>query len=210
MKRLFGKERRLYLVTDTAASGLSHLQTVHIAISSGIKIIQLREKYLSKKDIYQEAFSIRTLALRCGVTFIINDHIDIAIAVDADGVHLGQEDMPIEEARKIMGKRKIIGISTHSLNQALDAEASGADYIGYGPIFNTFTKDAGKPKGITSLTKISEHVKIPIAAIGGITHDNVREVLSCGADAVAVASAILSGNVRDNIKRFKAVMDHQQ
>lgn len=205
MKRLFGKDRRLYLITDTAASGLTHLETVRIAVSSGIKTIQLREKLLSKKDIYKEALDIRSLTLRYGVTFIVNDYIDIALAVDADGVHLGQDDMPVKEARKIIGRRKIIGVSTHSLKQALDAEASGADYIGFGPIFKTATKDAGKPKGIASLKKIKEHINIPIAAIGGITHDNAWEVLNNGADAIAVASAILSGDIKENIKMFLSI-----
>ncbi|MBI5676392.1 MAG: thiamine phosphate synthase [Nitrospirae bacterium] len=194
----------MYLITDTASSGLTHIEAVRMAISAGIKIIQLREKLLSKKDIYKEALAIRTLTLRYNVTFIVNDHIDIALAVDADGVHLGQDDMPVKEARKIIGRRKIIGVSTHSLKQALDAEASGADYIGFGPIFKTATKDVGKPKGIASLKKISEQIKIPIAAIGGISHDNARKVLNNGADAIAVASGILSGDIKENVKRFLA------
>ncbi|MEW6715319.1 MAG: thiamine phosphate synthase [Nitrospirota bacterium] len=204
MKRFFGKDRRLYLITDTAASGITNIEAVRIVVSSGIKTIQLREKLLSKKDIYKEALAIRLLTLRYGVTFIVNDHIDIALAVDADGVHLGQDDMPVKEARKIIGTRRIIGVSTHSLKQALDAEASGADYIGFGPIFRTATKDAGEPKGIALLKKISEQINIPIAAIGGITHDNAREVLNNEADAIAVASGILSGDIKENIKRFLA------
>jgi len=176
-----------------------------MAISSGIKTIQLREKLLSKKDIYKEALAIRALTLRRNVTFIVNDYIDIALAVDADGVHLGQDDMPVKEARKIIGRGKIIGVSTHSLRQALDAEASGADYIGFGPIFKTRTKDAGEPKGIISLKKLGEQVNIPIAAIGGITYNNAREVLNNGADAIAVASGILSGDIKENIKRFLAM-----
>ena len=205
MKRLFSKNRRLYLITDTAASGLTHIEAVRMAISAGIKIIQLREKLLSKNDIYKEALAIRALTLRYGVTFIVNDHIDIALAVNADGVHIGQDDMPVKEARKIIGRRRIIGVSTHSLKQAIDAEASGADYIGFGPIFKTATKDAGRPKGIALLKKIREQINIPIAAIGGITHDNAREVLNNGADAIAVASGILSGDIKENIKRFLSI-----
>lgn len=196
----------MYLITDTAASGLTNIETVRLAISAGIKTIQLREKLLSKKDIHKEALTIRSLTLRYGVTFIVNDHIDIALAVDADGVHLGQDDMPLKEARKIVGRRMIIGVSTHSIKQALDAEAGGADYIGLGPIFKTATKDAGKPKGIALLKKISEQINIPIAAIGGITHDNAREVLNSGTDAIAVASGILSGDIKKNVKRFLSVL----
>lgn len=202
MKRLFSKDRRLYLITDTDVSGLSHIEAVREALSSGIKIIQLREKLLSKKDIYKEALVIRKLTRRYNAVFIVNDYIDIALAVDADGVHLGQDDMPLKEARKIIGRRKIIGISTHSLRQAFDAEAGGADYIGFGPIFKTLTKDAGVPKGIASLRKIRQHINIPIAAIGGINHINVQKVLNHGADAVAIASGILSGDIKKNVKRF--------
>lgn len=188
-----------------AASGITNIEAVRIAVSSGIKTIQLREKLLSKKDIYKEALAIRKLTLRYGVTFIVNDYIDIALAVGADGVHLGQDDMPVKEARKIISRRKIIGVSTHSLKQALDAEASGADYIGVGPIFKTTTKDAGKPKGIAYLKKIREQIKIPIAAIGGINHNNAWEVLNNGADAIAIASGILSGDIKENIKRFLTI-----
>jgi thiamine-phosphate pyrophosphorylase len=208
LKRLFSKNRRLYLITDTAASGLTHIEAVRMAISAGINTIQLREKLLSKKNIYKEALAIRTLTLQYGVTFIVNDHIDIALAVDADGVHLGQDDMPVKEARKIIGRRKIIGVSTHSMKQAVDAEASGADYIGFGPVFKTFTKDAGEPKGIALLKKIREQINIPITAIGGINHDNALEVLNNGADAIAVASGILSGDIKENIKSFLSIAEY--
>ncbi len=205
MKRLFRKNSRLYLITDTAASGLSHIEAVRMAISAGVKTIQLREKLLSKKDIYKTAVTIRSLTLRYGATFIMNDYIDIALAVDADGVHLGQDDMPVKEARKIIGRNKIIGVSTHSLKQAVAAQASGADYIGFGPIFKTSTKNAGEPKGIASLKKIREEIDIPIAAIGGINYNNAPEVLNNGADAIAVASGILSGDIKENIKRFLSI-----
>jgi len=206
LKRLFSKNRRLYLITDTDASGLTNVEAVRMAISAGIKTIQLREKHISKKNIYREALALRKLTLRNGVTLIINDHIDIALAVDADGVHLGQDDMPVKEARKIIGRRKILGVSTHSLKQALDAEASGADYIGFGPVFKTATKNAGEPKGIALLKKIREQINIPIAAIGGITHDKAREVFNNGADAIAVASGILSGDIKENAKRFLSII----
>jgi thiamine-phosphate pyrophosphorylase len=124
------------------------------------------------------------------------------MAVNADGVHLGQEDMPAREARKIIGEKRIIGISTHNLKQAVEAQESGADYIGFGPMFHTGTKDAGHPKGTKKLREIRNCIKVPIVAIGGITWENVSEVLEAGADAVAAVSGILSGNIGKNAAKF--------
>lgn len=192
----------LYLITDTQAAGLSHIQIVRRAIDAGIRTIQLREKNLSKKEIYNTAISIRDITIRRKVVFIVNDYIDIALAVNADGVHLGQEDVPVEDARKILGKGKLIGISTHNINQAIKAQKAGADYIGFGPMFHTKTKDAGSPRGINALRQIREHIHIPIVAIGGITWENVNEVLISGADAAAVASGILSGDIKANVAKY--------
>jgi thiamine-phosphate pyrophosphorylase len=175
---------------------------VRQAIKAGIRIIQLREKDLPPKTIYEEALRIRSLTRRCNAVFIINDRIDIACAVDADGVHLGQDDMPAEEARKIMGRRKIVGISTHSLKEARDAQRHGADYIGFGPVFHTRTKDAGMPKDLGTLSGIKRSLGIPVVAIGGITRINTADVMEAGADAIAVASAILSGDIGENTKKF--------
>lgn len=202
MKKLFKQSNPIYLITDRSISGLTHLQMTRKAISAGIMTIQLREKNMTKKDIYKEAVSIRELTLRHRVTFIVNDYIDIALAVGADGVHLGQEDMPILEARRIMGKKMIIGISTHTVKQAVHAEKVGADYIGFGPIYHTDTKVAGSPRGLRQLKKISDHVHIPIVAIGGITWENISEVLDAGADNAAVAAGILSGDIKVNLKKF--------
>ncbi|MBI4680882.1 MAG: thiamine phosphate synthase [Nitrospirae bacterium] len=168
MKNLFINERALFLITDRTISNLSLAKMTEKAIRAGIKTIQLREKNMTKKELYKEALSIRKFTLKYRATFIINDYVDIALAVNADGVHLGQEDMPIKEARKLLGENKIIGISTHSLKQAVDAQRAGADYIAFGPIFKTTTKDAGSPKGIEFLIEIKKHIKIPVVAIGGI------------------------------------------
>ncbi|GBE41574.1 MAG TPA: thiamine phosphate synthase [Nitrospirae bacterium] len=205
-KKLITKTVLLYLLTD-AHTGLTHVQITRQALSSGIRIIQLREKCVPKKDIYKEALAMRALTAKQRAALIINDHIDIALAVDADGVHLGQEDMPLIEARRIMGRKKIIGISTHTLGQAQKAEAEGADYIGFGPVFHTNTKDAGKPKGLKALQKVRAHIKIPIVAIGGITSSNIREVLMSGADAAAIASGILSGSIKANTKEYLASLE---
>ncbi len=209
MKDVFKGKPPLYLISDNTISGLTHVEIFKKALASGIRIIQLREKDMPSRQLFEEAMTIKRLILRNKALFIINDYVDIAYIVDADGVHLGQDDMPLREARKILGKDKIIGISTHTLKQAIDAEDDGADYIGYGPIFYTNTKDAGRPTGISSLRRIRKHVSIPIVAIGGITIDNVREVLGAGADAVAMVSGILRGDIKTNIKRFMAVADEE-
>ncbi len=202
MTKFIIEHNPIYLITDRTLSGLSHSQIIRQAIAAGIRTIQLREKQLSKKELYREALSMRSLTLKHKMTFIVNDYIDIALAADADGVHLGQDDMPIKEARKIMGKEKIIGISTHSLKQAISAVEAGADYIGFGPMFQTSTKDAGSPKGLKILKEIRKHIKIPIVAIGGIKPENVSSVLEAGADAVAVMSAILKGDIKENTDKF--------
>ena len=206
MKNLFINDRTLFLITDRTTSSLNLTEITQRAVRAGIKTIQLREKNMTKKELYKEALSVRKFTLKHRAAFIINDYVDIALAVNADGVHLGQEDMPIREARKLLGKNKIIGISTHSLKQAVDAQRAGADYIGFGPIFKTTTKDAGSPKGIESLIEIKKHIKIPVVAIGGITADNVSEVFKSGTDAVAVVSGILKGDIKINAMRFLSVI----
>ena len=206
LKKLFTKTAPLYLLTDTRIAGLSNIEITRQALRAGIKIIQLREKNLSKKELYKEALAMRALMTKHKAFLIINDHIDIAMAVKADGVHLGQEDMPIAEARRIMGRKMIIGISTHSLRQAKKAELDGADYIGFGPIFHTSTKDAGRPKGLKALKKVRDHIDIPIVAIGGITSGNIKEILMSGADAAAIASGILRGNIIKNAKRYLSAL----
>jgi len=210
MKRLFAGSRALYLVTDRVISGLTLKEIAEQAIAGGIRTIQLREKNLSKRELFKEALSLRALFLRYRVLFIINDYVDIALALNAHGVHLGQEDMPIKEARKILGRDKIIGISTHSLRQALEAERGGASYIGFGPIFRTKTKDAGKPKGIDALIEVKNHVKIPVVAIGGITPGNAPQVLQAQADAIAVASGILGGDIKANTMAFFKIIAKRQ
>ena len=207
LKKLFTKTAPLYLLTDTQLAGLAHVQITRQALNAGIKIIQLREKNRSKKEIFNEALVLKALTTKQNSALIINDYIDIALAVNADGVHLGQEDMPVPEARRIMGRKKIIGVSTHSLRQAQKAENEGADYIGFGPIFHTGTKDAGQPRGLKALQKVKEHINIPIVAIGGIKSGNIKDVLMSGADAAAIASGILSGNIRRNILNYLSSLE---
>ncbi len=159
---------------------------------AGVRLFQYRNKTGSRKSLYDTSLRLAKLARESEATFIVNDHADIALAVDADGVHLGQDDLPLEQARKLLGPLKLIGISTHSLEQAREAERRGADYIGFGPIFSTTTKDAETIQGIAGLAGIRNAVTIPIIAIGGIKQENVADVIRAGADGVAVISAILS------------------
>jgi len=167
-------------------------QAMAAAIAAGVRFFQYRNKNGSRRAVYETSLRLALLAKMSGALFFVNDHADIAAAVDADGVHLGQDDLPIEHARGLLGTKKLIGISTHSREQAVAAEISGADYIGFGPIFTTTTKDAGQVQGCAGITLIKQTVSIPVIAIGGITQGNVRDVIKAGADGVAVISAILS------------------
>jgi thiamine-phosphate pyrophosphorylase len=192
----------LCFITDRSVCGLSYRDITLKALKAGARWIQYRDKERSRREVYGEAVGLREITNKFNAVFIVNDHPDIAFAVNADGVHLGQDDLPAKEARKIMGTGSIIGVSTHSLKQAMDAEKDGADYIGFGPVFHTATKDAGRPKGLDSLRDIKKRVNLPVVAIGGINLENINAVLKAGADAVAVASAILSGDIEENTKRF--------
>ncbi len=192
-------------ITDKSSCRGSIYETVFAVLKAGVRFIQHRQKEGTRREIYDEALKLRKLTRYFNATFIVNDHADIALAVDADGVHLGQEDLPLVEARRIMGK-KIIGVSTHEMEQAGAAEAGGADYIGFGPVFETRTKDAGEPRGVDSLRMIAHNVSIPVVAIGGINIDNISSVMRTGAEAVAVASAICSGDVAENAEKFVSVL----
>ncbi len=164
------------------------------ALSAGVRFFQYRNKRGTRRAVYETACLLSPIAHRARALFIVNDHADIAAAVDADGVHLGQDDLPIDQARKVLGSGKIVGISTHSREQAADAERAGADYIGFGPVFSTATKDAGEAKGISALKAVKQTVGIPVIAIGGITRANISDVLRSGADGAAVISAVLSSD----------------
>jgi thiamine-phosphate pyrophosphorylase len=196
----------LCFITDHHTGGLSFLDMTQAVLRAGVGWVQYRDKDASRRKIYEESVKLRDLAGKHNAVFIVNDYSDIALAIDAGGVHLGQDDLPVKEARKILGKGKIIGVSTHCIEQALEAEQSGADYIGFGPVFHTSTKDAGIPKGIDLLKEIKNKVSIPVAAIGGISFENIHSVLETGVDAVALASAILKGNIEENAGRFMEII----
>lgn len=200
-----------YFVTDSSLSRNGILSDVKAAVKAGCKIVQYREKNKSTRDMIKAATKIKKLCKK-DVIFLVNDRLDVALAVNADGVHLGQEDMDIEIARKLLGSEKIIGLTVHNSKEAIFAEKSGADYIGLSPIFATNTKgDAGKACGIEMIKKARKAVKIPIAAIGGINKGNIREVVKAGADSAAAISAILcSDDVFKEVSKFKkSIMENK-
>ena len=184
----------LYLVTDrTLSLGRSTVEVVRAAIRGGVSCVQLREKGCSTREFVDEARLLKALLAGTGVPLFINDRLDVALAVGADGVHLGQNDLAIADARRLVGNRMIIGISAESVADAVRAEAEGADYIGASPVFTTPTKtDTAPPLGLDGLRAIRRAVQLPLVAIGGINADNAAQVLRAGADGLAVVSAIVS------------------
>ena len=196
-------EGKICFITGASGTYGTPEKYVPLILESGIRWIQYREKDKTRREIFFEALKMREITRKFNACLIINDHADIALAVDADGVHLGQDDMPLQEARRIMGNR-IIGISTHSVREAVEAERGGADYIGFGPIFTTATKEVGTPKGAGSLKPVKSAVDIPVVAIGGIKPDNVMSVLGSGCECVAVSSGLLAGNIKENARRLLA------
>jgi thiamine-phosphate pyrophosphorylase len=168
-----------------------HLDVAQEAILGGAAVIQLRDKDMSSKEMYKVGVKLKALTKKAGVTFIINDRLDIALAVKADGVHLGQNDLPVSVVRRIVGKNMIIGTSASNLREACLGEKAGADYIGLGPIFSTPSKDdASEPIGLEVIKEVKKAVSIPVIAIGGISQENAKEVLAAGADNIAVISAV--------------------
>jgi len=184
---------RLYLVTDRSLVGSKDFyQSIEEAILGGVTLLQLREKTLSSRDFYNTAKKVREITKIHSVPFIINDRLDIALAVNADGLHIGQEDLPVETARKLLGPNKLIGVSASTIDEAISAEKGGADYLGVGAIFPTGTKDNAKSVDIEQLRKIKQAVSIPVVAIGGINEKNVQIVMHADVDGVSIVSAILA------------------
>jgi thiamine-phosphate pyrophosphorylase len=185
---------KIYPITDVRLTKLSHAEQVEKLIEGGAQLIQLREKYASPKEFYESAVKAIEIARLHNVKIIINDRVDVALALNADGVHLGQDDLPSEEARKILGETAIIGFSTHNLEQAISAVQLPINYLAIGPIFSTKTKEnPDEIVGIQAIKKVREEIGyFPLVAIGGITSENFRDVLHSGADSVAIISDLLS------------------
>lgn len=198
---------RLYPITDTLVSGLSHAGQVELLAAGGATLIQLRDKRASPRDFYEAALEAMSVARRLGVRIVINDRVDLAIAVKADGVHLGQTDLPPDRARLLLGESRIVGYSTHTLEQALAATFAPVDYIAIGPVFQTQTKE--KPDEVVGLETVGEvkrQAAKPLVAIGGITLDSARLVIEAGADSIAVISDLLSpGDIAERTRRFLAL-----
>jgi thiamine-phosphate pyrophosphorylase len=184
----------VYLILDPAVSSRCPLdEIVRLGLAAGVRIFQLRAKTLPAGEVYTLAASLAPLVQHGGGCFIVNDRCDIALAVGADGVHLGQQDLPLADARMVVGQQMLIGLSTHTLEQAVQAEIDGADYIGFGPIFATTTKsDPDAVVGLEGLRQVRARVRLPIVAIGGITTHIAGDVVRGGADGVAVISAVMA------------------
>ena len=184
---------RLYAVTDRAwLRGRTLGQMVEDCLKGGATFVQLREKEAGDREFLQVAREVKAVTDRYGVPLVIDDNLTIAQAVDADGVHIGQTDLPCDLARKILGPDKIIGVSTKTIAQAREAEAQGADYLGTGAAFFTTTKQIDGTMSMAEMKALCESVSIPVVAIGGISHDNILELKNCGLDGVAVVSALFA------------------
>jgi thiamine-phosphate pyrophosphorylase len=184
----------IYLITDRrlAEARGSMIEAIERALAGGIKGVQLREKDLKGRDLFELALRLRDLTSRFGARLLINDRLDIALATGADGVHLAQDGFPPDEARRLLGGEKLIGVSTHSVEEALEAERAGADFITLGPIYATPSKaQYGEPIGLGPLNETSRALKMPVFAIGGIKKEMIEEVVSAGAFGVAIISAVL-------------------
>ena len=201
----------LYCITaEEYSRGRDNLTVVREMLQAGAKIVQYREKDLQMLRQYRQCVEIRKMTAEAGALFIVDDHVDLALAVKADGVHIGQTDLPIEKARELVGDDMLVGLSTHSPAQARDAALRGADYIGVGPLFETHTKkDVCAPVGLEYLDYVVEHIKLPFVALGGVKLANIDSVLAHGAASVALVTEIVGADdigwmVMEVISRFAA------
>ncbi len=196
----------LYPITDTLISRLSHAEQVERFAAGGATLVQLREKRASPREFYEAASQAISLARALEVRIVINDRVDIAIAVKADGVHLGQNDLPPDRARLLLGIDRIVGYSTHNLEQALAATSTPVDYIAIGPVFQTRTKDRpDEVVGLEIVRKVKQQITKPLVAIGGITLESAPLVIAAGADSLAVISDLFSSD--DIVERTRRFLD---
>jgi thiamine-phosphate pyrophosphorylase len=203
---MFSSETRIYPLTDVRISGLSHAEQVVRLSDGGAKLIQLREKVLTPREFFRQAEEASRIARQRGIRIVINDRVDIALALEADGVHLGQEDSPPEAARRLLGDRAIIGVSTHNVEQARRAVRLPVNYLAIGPIFDTSSKISSESVvGLDGLRNVRDAIgNFPLVAIGGIGQENALDVLKSGADAIAVIGALLA-NPKEITKRTKEI-----
>lgn len=184
---------KLYLITDSPIlQGRDFYKCIEDALKGGATMIQLREKNCDGKEFLEKAYKLRELTKKYDALFIINDRVDIALLSDADGVHVGQSDIPASDVRKLIGENKILGVSARNLEEAIKGEEQGADYLGVGAMFTTNTKKDAEYVTLDTLKEMKENIKIPLVAIGGLTLDNMESIKDCGIDGYAIISAILS------------------
>jgi thiamine-phosphate pyrophosphorylase len=200
----------LYLITDrnVLAPGISIEAAVEEALTGGIRAVQLREKDLGIRDLLRIAYSLRGVTARYGAKLFINGRVDVALAVGADGVHLGATDIPVQAARKAAGGGMLIGASTHSVQEVRKAEQEGADFVTLGPVYETPSKlRYGKPIGIRPLRNLREEVSVPVFAIGGIKRERIEEVVNAGAFGIAVISAVFaSGDIKSTTEELMRLL----
>ena len=202
----------LYAVTDrTWVEDTTLMDQVKEALEGGITFLQLREKHLSKEEFIKEAREMKELSKEYKVPFVINDNIEVALAVDADGVHIGQDDMSVEEARKLLGEDKIIGVSAHNVEEAIKAQKGGADYLGVGAVCATSTKKDANVVSKEEIKKICHTVEIPVVAIGGIKKENIKTLEVTDVDGVAVVSAIFAAkDIKKDTKQLRSLVEEMK
>ncbi len=208
-KKAILNDMGVYCITaEEYSNGRTNLEVAEEMLKAGAKVIQYREKDKKMGKQYEECVKLREMTQKAGALLLINDHVDLALAVDADGVHVGQDDMPVEQVRALLGSDKIIGLSTHSPEQAQDALRRGVDYIGVGPIFKTYTKkDVCDPVGISYLEYTSQNIPLPQVAIGGIKEANAAQVAAAGASCICAVTEITGAeNIQAKIKALQAIL----
>jgi thiamine-phosphate pyrophosphorylase len=197
---------KLYLITDRKQMHMPLPEAVRLALEGGVRAIQLREKDLPIRELLALGRELRSLTKEFGARLFINDRFDVAVAAEADGVHLGQQSMPVSAVRKIAGQGMMIGVSTHNLYEAKDAEAGGADFITFGPVFSTPSKlQYGAPLGLEALAAVKQRIRIPVFGLGGIKPGSLSSVLQAGADGIAMISAVFAAD--DIRKAARTILD---
>lgn len=199
------------LTSELHSLGRSNIEVASEILAAGVPILQYREKSKKVRVMYEECLVLRAMTQQTGALFIINDHLDLALAVGADGVHIGQDDLPLRKVRELLGPGLLIGVSTHSPAQAQAAVKDGADYIGVGPLFATQTKiDVCDPVGLDYLDYVVKNLEIPFVAIGGIKEHNLAEVIKTGARTIALVTEIVGNpDIAGQIKRLQSIMEKQ-
>jgi thiamine-phosphate pyrophosphorylase len=202
--------KSFYFITDADLSRQGIIADARDALAAGVRIVQYRAKNATTKEMVEEARKLRAVCRYA--FFLVNDRVDVCLASAADGVHLGQDDMPLALARKLLGREKIIGITVHTVAEAMEAQKRGADYLGVSPIFETSTKhDAGKAAGIRLIREIKQRTRLPLVAIGGITLSNAPSVIAAGADCLCAVSVVVAAqDVKAEIAKFQELLNEKR